>query len=709
LTTYVTEGRRSFVVLFAVLAMIAALLAIPATPVNAATAACPATIPSAGFTDLAGLSTETVESVNCIAFYDITKGTSATTYGPTANVTRWQMALFLTRQATAHGVTLPDPPVSAGYTDLTGLSADAVKAINQLAELGITKGTSATTYSPNNNVTRWQMALFLARLVTAAGVTLADPPADAGFTDLAGLSADAVKAINQLAAVSISKGTSATTFSPGEVVLRWQMALFLARTLQAGGVTPPGTVALSDAPQLVDVVFDADDADQTRLVFRFDEEIALVGDELDFLLVDVTGYLYAASEVEKGADDEVEAIFENDQVDVATVAAVHQGAVENIDGDESPAGSVGWKAFSVDGIDLPVDDIDGDVPDLVAVDSSSFDDDDDTIEVEFDQDMDAAGFVPGGFLFVEEGGTVWEGTAIADTDDEIVTVELLGNPDDDDADDLVRLFLEPNAATNDDGWGNAPHSVDINLNGENDDTPSLDKVDIDLADKEVTFTFNRSIVEPGTGETYDGGDFVLVSIAPNGDYALTVADPADLDRDTAKTVIWDVDGETALASLIVYAGIWEDGAAPLGTVPIQDFASAPDGELEVGHFVRNTYSFSAGTTAAPFPISASGDVTGLGNDYEIEVTFSQDLDAAETAGLFDETLLDMFEDGGALIDTPDWEAADADDEVVTYEILDGNDGFDELDDGDVALLSFEEGHVFNVWLYPSFPTSVSLD
>ena len=166
--------------------MIAALLAIPATPVNAVTtAACPATVPSAGFTDLAGFSADVVDGANCLAFYGITKGTSATTYGPAANVSRWQMALFLTRQAVDHGVTLPSG-ADQGFTDLTGLSAEAVTAVNQLAQLNITKGTSATTFDPNGNVGRWQMALFITRLVTGAGITLQNDyvvyAPSAGFT-----------------------------------------------------------------------------------------------------------------------------------------------------------------------------------------------------------------------------------------------------------------------------------------------------------------------------------------------------------------------------------------------------------------------------------------------------------------------------------------------------------------------------------------------
>ena len=234
--------RRSLVSLLAVVAMVAGLMVIPVTAGAAVvdtSATCPSSIPAAGFTDIGGVQADAVSAINCIAFYKITTGTTATTYSPNNQVTRWQMALFLTRQATVHGVTLPSG-ADQGFTDLTGIQADAVTAINQLKQLGITTGTTATTFNPNGVVNRWQMALFLSRLVTAAGVTLPATPVGGGFTDLTGVQADAAKAINQLFDVGITTGTTATTFNPNGNVNRWQMALFLARTAAADNVAPTG-------------------------------------------------------------------------------------------------------------------------------------------------------------------------------------------------------------------------------------------------------------------------------------------------------------------------------------------------------------------------------------------------------------------------------------------------------------------------------------
>ena len=77
------------------------------------------------------------------------------------------MALFLTRMGSKAGSTLGDGS-DQGFTDIGGYSAEIQTAINQLKQLGVTTGTTATTYSPADDVTREQMALFLDRLLKKA-------------------------------------------------------------------------------------------------------------------------------------------------------------------------------------------------------------------------------------------------------------------------------------------------------------------------------------------------------------------------------------------------------------------------------------------------------------------------------------------------------------------------------------------------------------
>ncbi len=126
---------------------------------------------------------------------------------------------------------------SFGFEDTEGSFAEG--AIDCLAHYGITTGRSATMFAPNDSVLRWQMALFLARAAAAAGIVLANPAADQGFTDVGAVSGEARNAINGLAAAGIMPGMSQTTFSPNASVTRGSMAVlldaFLARATPGAG------------------------------------------------------------------------------------------------------------------------------------------------------------------------------------------------------------------------------------------------------------------------------------------------------------------------------------------------------------------------------------------------------------------------------------------------------------------------------------------
>jgi hypothetical protein len=114
---------------------------------------------------------------------------------------------------------LPDP-----FTDIDGSVHET--AIRCLAAYGFINGTTSTTFSPHDTVTRGQMASFLARVLAFVGVPL--EPADQGFTDIAG--SEHEDAINALAAIGVINGTTATTFSPNAPATRGQSASLIGRT-----------------------------------------------------------------------------------------------------------------------------------------------------------------------------------------------------------------------------------------------------------------------------------------------------------------------------------------------------------------------------------------------------------------------------------------------------------------------------------------------
>lgn len=126
---------------------------------------------------------------------------------------------------------------SAGFTDVPRVFQPAVDC---LAHYRVTLGRSPDRFEPGETVTRAQMARFLIRAALPAGIELRSAP-DQGFADIGHLSAETARAVDQLAALSIARGRTPTSFAPGDVVTRAQMAQFLARFLRAAPVGPGGS------------------------------------------------------------------------------------------------------------------------------------------------------------------------------------------------------------------------------------------------------------------------------------------------------------------------------------------------------------------------------------------------------------------------------------------------------------------------------------
>ena len=107
--------------------------------------------------------------VGCIADLGVTKGTGPGTYSPGDVVTREQMGAFIARLWRAFGFDCPTGAMP--FTDVS-VTSFAHNDILCIYLLGITTGTSPTTYSPADGVTRAQMAAFLERLFDAVTVRL---------------------------------------------------------------------------------------------------------------------------------------------------------------------------------------------------------------------------------------------------------------------------------------------------------------------------------------------------------------------------------------------------------------------------------------------------------------------------------------------------------------------------------------------------------
>jgi hypothetical protein len=239
-------------------------------------------VPEDGFTDTNDSPFEF--EIDCVAWYDVTNGTSATTYTPLGTVSRGQMASFI-----ANLVDYVDPGALDAVSDETDdfpcaddpdelVPTDThYDNIQRLADaeivLGGPAGRPADCYGPELPVSRGQMASFIAQAqdflgepigggdvsasqevttTTTEADTTTTTEADTTTTTVAGGGSgffddddDSVHEANieLIASEGIAVGTSARTYQPSANIRRGQMAAFLARKLdylvEAGDAEAP--------------------------------------------------------------------------------------------------------------------------------------------------------------------------------------------------------------------------------------------------------------------------------------------------------------------------------------------------------------------------------------------------------------------------------------------------------------------------------------
>ena len=161
-------------------------------------------------------------------------------YCPSQDVTRGQMAVFIIRSIYgSSNFTYTQTPY---FTDATPALVGAVfPFIQKMRDLGITSGCTTTTYCPNDNVTRGQMAVFI--ILARYGGLNFDYPSTPYFTDATTASVGGFfKYIQRMKQDNITAGCTRTTYCPNQNVTRDQMAVFM----MAGGFNlAPPTAAYS--------------------------------------------------------------------------------------------------------------------------------------------------------------------------------------------------------------------------------------------------------------------------------------------------------------------------------------------------------------------------------------------------------------------------------------------------------------------------------
>ena len=152
-------------------------------------------------------------------------GTSDTTFSPNTSMTRAMLVAVLYRLE-------GKPSVSgrSGFSDVTSGSYYE-DAVTWAADNGIVYGTSASTFSPNANVTREQMTAILYRYAQYKKYDTAASSSLNGFTDHASVSGYAAASLEWAVAEELVYGSAGKLMPTGDAT-RAQVAAILHRFVE---------------------------------------------------------------------------------------------------------------------------------------------------------------------------------------------------------------------------------------------------------------------------------------------------------------------------------------------------------------------------------------------------------------------------------------------------------------------------------------------
>ena len=151
------------------------------------------------------------------------KGTTDTTFSPNATLTRGMLVTVLYRMAGSPAVTGQCP-----FADVAKGSY-CEEAVTWAVANGVVNGFTATTFAPNQNVTREQMAAILYRYADLKGYDVSAAADLSAFTDAGSIAAYAVPAVKWANAAGLVQGTTATTINPKGNATRAQVSMILMR------------------------------------------------------------------------------------------------------------------------------------------------------------------------------------------------------------------------------------------------------------------------------------------------------------------------------------------------------------------------------------------------------------------------------------------------------------------------------------------------
>ena len=177
------------------------------------------------FTDITGH--WAADNILFAASRGLLSGTSDTTFSPGTGMTR---GMFVTALGRLAGIN-PDSYQTGKFTDV---KADAYYApyVNWAAQTGIVEGVTATTFAPDTNINREQMAVIMKNYAAKLGYDLPQTLKAVTFADNTQISSWAKDAVKSMQQAGILAGKNENKFDPKGTATRAEVATVLRRFVE---------------------------------------------------------------------------------------------------------------------------------------------------------------------------------------------------------------------------------------------------------------------------------------------------------------------------------------------------------------------------------------------------------------------------------------------------------------------------------------------
>ena len=176
------------------------------------------------------------EYVTYATKHHLVTGTSSDTFSPEAGMTRGQFINGLRR---AVGASNNDYKSSSSvlFTDVKS-GSDYEQAIYWAVTCGVASGTASDQFSPDQTLTRQEMAVMIQRAMDASAITVLDTVSAQEFNDAGEIAAYAREAVASLQKKGLLSGDANGNVQPTRVVTRAEGTAVLVRLMQTATAKP---------------------------------------------------------------------------------------------------------------------------------------------------------------------------------------------------------------------------------------------------------------------------------------------------------------------------------------------------------------------------------------------------------------------------------------------------------------------------------------